>query len=127
MYTNENDINNFKCYNEKGEKIITKSEYIIVDYLSLLNEHFFEKNKYSITYISLPVFMMIKKIKIICEAIDMKDITIIDESLQLLCIMDILKIMIYFYKKIKIMILFKKIFYLLILVIQIYLFFFVKI
>jgi hypothetical protein len=57
----------------------------------------------------------------------MKDITIIDESLQLLCIMDILKIMIYFYKKIKIMILFKKIFYLLILVIQIYLFFFVKI
>ena len=63
MYTNENDINNFKCYNEKGEKIITKSEYIIVDYLSLLNEHFFEKNKYSITYISLPVFMMIKKNK----------------------------------------------------------------
>ena len=54
----------------------------------------------------------------------MKDITIIDESLQLLCIMDILKIMIYFYKKIKIMILFKKIFYLLILVIQIYHFFF---
>jgi hypothetical protein len=56
MYTNENDINNFKCYNEKGEKIITKSEYIIVDYLSLLNEHFFEKNKYSITYTLFVIF-----------------------------------------------------------------------
>ena len=60
MYINENDINNFdfKCYNEKGEKIIIKSEYIIADYLSFLNEYYFEKEKidYSIIYLSLPDF-----------------------------------------------------------------------
>ena len=90
MYTNENDINNFdfKCYNEKGEKIIIKSEYIIADYLSFLNEYYFEKEKidYSIIYLSLPDFYnkeKKKKLKLICEAIGMEDVTIVDESLAI--------------------------------------------
>ena len=90
MYTNENDINNFdfKCYNEKGEKIIIKNEFIIADYLSFLNDYYFEKEKYdySITYLSLPDFYdeeKRKKLKLICEAIGMEDVTIVDESLAI--------------------------------------------
>ena len=127
MYTNENDINNFKCYNEKGEKIITKSEYIIVDYLSLLNEHFFEKNKYSITYISLPVFMMIKKNKNNMWSNWYERYNNYWWIFTITMYYGYTKYYDFFYKKIKIMKLLKKIFYLLILVIQIYLFFFVKI
>lgn len=47
MYMKVKDINkfDFKCYNEKGELINIKSQFIIADYLSIINEYFFEKEK----------------------------------------------------------------------------------
>ena len=56
-YRNEKNINNFKFqnYNKEGEKEEIKSDFIITDYLSLINDYYFEKEKYEYTTISLSV------------------------------------------------------------------------
>ncbi len=90
MYLEEKEKNNFnfKCYNEKGEIINITSNFIIADYLSMINEYFFEKEeyKYTITSLSLPDFYNDdekKELKLICEAIGMKNVKIFDESLAI--------------------------------------------
>ena len=75
----------FYCYNENSEKKEIKSEYIIADYLSLINDYYFEKEKYEYdsTCLSVPDFYNInqrEELKLICEAIGMKDVRIINES-----------------------------------------------
>ena len=90
MYMKVKDINkfDFKCYNEKGELINIKSQFIIADYLSIINEYFFEKEKikYTLTCLSLPDFYddnEKKELKLICESIGMKNVEIYDESLAI--------------------------------------------
>ena len=61
-----------------------KSEFIIADFLSLINDYF-EKEKidYTSTSISVPDFYTInqnKELKLICESIGMKNVKIINES-----------------------------------------------
>ena len=87
MFTKDNNINdyNFYCYDKNQKKQIIKSEYIIADYLSLIKEYYFEKEniEYDFTTISVPDFYNInqrEELKLICEAIGMKDIEIINES-----------------------------------------------
>ena len=86
-YTNETNINNFKFhnYNSEGEKEEIISDYIIADYLSLINYYYFEKEKYeyTTTSLSVPDFYtkeQKEKLKIICESIGLKDIEIYNES-----------------------------------------------
>ena len=75
--------NNFKCNNDDIKHFY--SENIIADFLSLINEYYFEKEKiyYDFTTISVPDYFLIsqrEKLKLICEAIGMKDVKIINES-----------------------------------------------
>ena len=60
MFRKENNINGYKfyCYDENNEKKEIKSEYIIADYLSLINEYYFDKEKYEYdsTCLSVPDF-----------------------------------------------------------------------
>ena len=70
---------NLKLLKEKG------SECIIADFLSLIKEYYFEKEKieYDFTTISVPDFYdysQREELKLICESIEMKDVKIIDES-----------------------------------------------
>ena len=58
---------------------------IIVDFLSLINEYFFhqEKIQYNSTVISIPdfyTFNLKQNLKLICESINLKDVTLIPES-----------------------------------------------
>ena len=89
MYMNENDITNFKFYckgsSEKKEEII--SECIIADFLSLINEYYYKEYKSNVNTItislSIPDFYTLnqrKQLKLICEAIGMKDVKIFNES-----------------------------------------------
>ena len=86
-YRNEKNINNFKFqnYNKEGEKEEIKSEFIIADYLSLINDYYFEKEKYEYTTssLSVPDFYTKKqkeKLKLICESIGLKNVEIYNES-----------------------------------------------
>jgi len=86
-YRNETNINNFKFYNYnlEGEKEEIISDYIIADYLNLINYYYFEKEKYeyTTTSLSVPDFYtkeQKEKLKIICESIGLKDIEIYNES-----------------------------------------------
>ena len=86
----ENEIkyqfnNNIKLFRFANNKEEIKSEYIIGDYLSLINEYYFEKEniKYDICSISVPDFynsIQKQELKLICESIGMKNIKIINES-----------------------------------------------
>ncbi len=74
---------NIQEYNSNIEKE-KKSEFIIADFLSLINDYF-EKEKidYTSTSISVPDFYTInqnKELKLICESIGMKNVKIINES-----------------------------------------------
>jgi len=60
-------------------------EFIIADFLSLINDYFYDKSKieYTSTSISVPDFYTFNqknKLKLICESIGMKGIKIINES-----------------------------------------------
>ena len=77
----------FKCYPSSNEEITSTN--IIADYLSLINEFFFEKEnheenvKYDYTTISIPDYFTEyhkQELKLICESIGMKDVKIINES-----------------------------------------------
>ena len=66
-------------------KLNINSDFIIADFLSLINEYYFEKEKikYDITCLSVPDFYTLnqkQELKLICESIGMKDIKIINES-----------------------------------------------
>ena len=75
----------FKCYNKEE----VSSSIIIADFLSLINEFYFEKKKkdeninYDFCTLSVPDYYTIfqkKELKLICESIGMKNINIINES-----------------------------------------------
>ena len=75
----------FNNFNEFGRKVNIKSDYIIADYLSLINDYYFEKEKvkYDISCLSVPDFFNDKekeKLTLICESIGMKEINIYNES-----------------------------------------------
>jgi heat shock protein len=75
----------FNNFNEFGEKVNITSDYIIADYLSLINDYYFEKEKvkYEISCLSVPDFFNDKekeKLTLICESIGMKEINIYNES-----------------------------------------------
>ena len=86
----ENEIkyqfnNNIKLFRFANNKEEIKSEYIIGDYLSLINEYYFEKEniKYDICSISVPDFynpIQKEDLKLICESIGMNNIKIFNES-----------------------------------------------
>jgi molecular chaperone DnaK (HSP70) len=68
---------------EKIKEIGNKN--IIADFLSLINEYYFEKEKikYDITCLSVPDFYtpnQKQELRLICESIGMKDINIYNES-----------------------------------------------
>jgi hypothetical protein len=56
-YRKENNINKFKFqnYNIEGQKEEISSDFIIADYLSLINDYYFKKEKYEYTTTSLSV------------------------------------------------------------------------
>ena len=77
----------FKSFPSLNEEI--PSQIIIADYLSLINQFFFEKEKkeenvlYDFTTLSIPDYFTDyhkQELKLICEAIGMKDVRIINES-----------------------------------------------
>jgi molecular chaperone DnaK (HSP70) len=81
------NINDYKFNIYLGNKIknINNSDFVISDFLYLINEYFFEKEKiyYSNASISVPDFFskdQKEKIKLICESINLKDIEIYNES-----------------------------------------------
>ena len=80
------DINNYKFQSKTINGIKeTKSENIIADYLSLINDYYFEKKKVNYDYasISLPDFFTPKQkqiLKLICESLEMKNVQIYNES-----------------------------------------------
>ncbi len=81
------ELNDYKfyCYNENNEMKEIKRECIIADYLSLINEYYFEKEnyKYNSVCLSVPDFYTFNQkqlLKVICEAIGMKDVKIFNES-----------------------------------------------
>ena len=83
MFTNNFKFNWFI----NNKKIEEKSEscYIIADYLSLINEYYFEKEniEYDSVSISVPDFYEEKQkenIKLICDVLKMKNIKIFNES-----------------------------------------------
>ncbi len=89
MYINNTDIKNFKFYckenSEKKEEII--SEFIIADFLSLINEYYYKEHKSNVNTItislSIPDFYTSyqrQQLKLICESIGMKDIKLFNES-----------------------------------------------
>jgi molecular chaperone DnaK (HSP70) len=83
-FDNINDYK-FNIYLDNKIKNINNSDFIISDFLYLINEYFFEKEKiyYSNTSISVPDFFskdQKEKIKLICESINLKDIEIYNES-----------------------------------------------
>ena len=87
MFKKVNNINEYKfyCYDKNQKQEITKSEYIIADYLDLINKYYFDKEKieYDLTTISVPDFYNLNQrqiLKSICEAIGMKNVKIINES-----------------------------------------------
>ena len=74
----------FKSKGINGIKEI-ESENIISDYLSLINDYYFEKNKINYDYssISLPDFFTPKQkqiLKLICDSLEMKNVQIYNES-----------------------------------------------
>ena len=80
------NFNNFK-FKSKGINGIqeTENENIIADFLSLINDYYFEKNKVDYDYlsISLPDFFTPKQkqiVKLICESLKMKNVKIYNES-----------------------------------------------
>ena len=82
-----NEVNDYKfnTYLDNKIKNIKYSDFIISDFLYLINEYFFEKEKiyYSNTSISVPDFFskdQKEKIKLICESINLKDVEIYNES-----------------------------------------------
>ena len=81
--TYDDITNNFNCNNDDIKNFNT--ENIIADFLSLINEYYFEKenNKYDFTTICVPDYFLINQrqiLKLICEAIGMKNIKVINES-----------------------------------------------
>ena len=80
------NINNFNFYWKNGNnKYKNKSEYLISDFLSLINDYFFNKNQidYDFTSLSVPDFFtqyQKKMLKIICKSIKLKKIKIFNES-----------------------------------------------
>ena len=85
-YNLNDDIKNHKFYS-KGINGIQEieSEYIIANYLGLINKYFFkiEKKEYTSTYLSLPDYYTLyqkETLKLICKSLNMKDINIVNES-----------------------------------------------
>ena len=81
-YQFNNNIKLFKFDNYKEE---IKSEYLIADYLSLINDYYFGKEKinFDICSISVPDYynpIQKKELQLICESIGMKTINIFNES-----------------------------------------------
>ena len=79
MYNSKENINNI---------IKIGSECIIADFIYLINEYYFDKLKikYDSCCLSVPDFytpLQRQKLKLICEAIGMKNIKIFDESLAI--------------------------------------------
>ena len=86
MFNKEDNLK-FQYYNEKNKIEIETLDYevIIADYLSLINEYYFQTQKieYDITCISVPDFytpIQKQKLNLICEGIGMKNINIYNES-----------------------------------------------
>ena len=86
MFNKEDNLK-FQYYNEKNKIEIETIDYevIIADYLSLINEYYFQTQKieYDITCISVPDFytpIQKQKLNLICEGIGMKNINIYNES-----------------------------------------------
>jgi molecular chaperone DnaK (HSP70) len=76
---------NFYFLNKENEKKEIKSDKIISDYLNLINDYFFNKEKiqYDKTSISVPDFYSSNQkqvLRLICEGIGMKDLTLYNES-----------------------------------------------
>ena len=83
----DKNLNLFKYEDSLNLNILKniKDDIIIADYLSLINEYYFKKEKidYTSTSISVPDFYTFnqkKKLRLICESIEMKDVKIINES-----------------------------------------------
>ncbi len=81
------DINQYKFFfyvENEIEKKITPNN-IIADFIELINEYFFKKEKINYTCTSLSVpdyysFSQRRNLRLICEALKMKDINIFSES-----------------------------------------------
>ncbi len=76
---------NFYFLNKENEKKEITSDKIISDYLNLINDYFFNKEKiqYDKTSISVPDFYSSnqkQELRLICEGIGMKDLTLYNES-----------------------------------------------
>ena len=87
-FDNSNEEELKYMYNKEGNMEKIKeigNKNIIADFLSLINEYYFEKEKikYDITCLSVPDFYtpnQKQELKLICESIGMKDINIYNES-----------------------------------------------
>ena len=83
---NFNIENHLEFNNYEGENLIKiNSDYLISDYLSLINCYYFEKNQvpYDLTSLSVPdfyTFTQKKKLKLICESINLNNVKIYNES-----------------------------------------------
>ena len=87
-FDNSNNEELKYMYNKEGNMEKIKeigNKNIIADFLSLINEYYFEKEKieYDITCLSVPDFYtpnQKQELRLICESIGMKDINIYNES-----------------------------------------------
>ena len=72
-------------YKLESKELKISTSNIIADFLSLINEYYFHQQKiqYTSTVISIPDFYSLnlkQNLKLICESINLKDITLIPES-----------------------------------------------
>ena len=75
----------FHFFNYKGKENKISGNNVLADFIYLINDYFFkkEKIKYTSTSFSVPDFYtpsQRQKLKLICESIDMKDVNIFTES-----------------------------------------------
>jgi len=89
MFINETDIKNLKfyCNGKDGKKEEITSDFLIADFLSLINKYYYKEHKSNVNNISIslsiPDFynsIQKQKLKLICESIEMKDVNLFNES-----------------------------------------------
>ena len=89
MFINETDIKNLKfyCNGKDGKKEEITSDFLIADFLSLINKYYYKEYKSNVNNISIslsiPDFynsIQKQKLKLICESIEMKNVNLFNES-----------------------------------------------
>ena len=89
MFINETDIKNLKfyCNGKDGKKEEITSDFLIADFLSLINKYYYKEHKSNVNNISIslsiPDFynsIQKQKLKLICESIEMKNVNLFNES-----------------------------------------------